>query len=66
MDQVFERMEAEGRSQAWLARQLGMSRQLLYAHRIGRVAWKPEHVERAYDLLGIDDDAGDTARADDE
>jgi transcriptional regulator with XRE-family HTH domain len=53
MDFVFQTLQAQGRTQRWLARQLGIDPSLLTKYKSGaRVA--PEHVvRRSCELLGL-------------
>ena len=50
---VFAVMDEQGRTQAWLARQLGTSRAMVNHYKAGRREPTPDHVRRAHELLGL-------------
>lgn len=53
MDYVFAALEAQGRTQQWLATQLGIHKSLLTHYKSGRRSAPEPIVRRACELLGL-------------
>lgn len=50
---VFATMEAQGRTQTWLARQLGVTKGQITHYKVGRRTPSDQEVRRAHELLGL-------------
>lgn len=53
MDVIFDTLEAQGRTQQWLARQLGVHRSVLTHYKSGRRQMPEAMVLRSAELLGL-------------
>lgn len=53
MAQVFAVMAEQGRTQAWLARKLGVTRGMVNHYKMGRYRPNDEQIRRAHELLGL-------------
>ena len=53
MDVIFDTLATQGRSQQWLARQLGIHRSLLTHYKAGRRQMPEALVRRSAELLGL-------------